>query len=287
LRNKFKQFFNFFEKFSFIFKISRWLFYLSLFLLVVNLLFWWFAVDIEEIKVKPKTEIYNKGFLLPIGSVVFVFSHGVWKTDKNLIVRHYTTLNNKDLPTDSLIVVLRGKGVRYIWLSACAAGDYEFMFFDRITRKKISWPDYVSRGAPGDVVPVWLLVWFGRFSIGEPFKIDTTEIKWETVTVALYPLLKPNEKDSLKILTAADKRFIFDKVKEIKKEQAPHEIEYLNNQYKIPIIKISELNIKNSLITSSDLYLKIKNKAVILEAKGWLRGKYFIINIRIEPIIEF
>lgn len=243
-------------------------------------------VNIEEIKVTPKANIYNTGLLLKLHRAAFVFGHGSWRADDSLVVRHYTTLRDKDLPTDSLINALHNQGINYIWMSACAAGDYEFMSFDRITRKKILWPEFVSRGDSGDIIPVFFF-WLGRINIGKRINVDTSDVKLNSVGVRLRPVISFHEKDSVKTLTKQDKQFIFNQVKEARKKEGLSKIVYSEEKYKIPVVKISEIVAKNTPLTQTDLAIKLNKKILRLKAVGWIRNKSFPIYIEIEPLVEY
>lgn len=140
-----------------------------LLIIVVNLLFW----ALIGLKVGPIWDEYERGRIVRVGSVAFIFGHGEWEIDSTAVEQHITIASYRGekihKPTLDVVNSLYADGVRWIWGTWCYAGDQPYIQRDLITGEEIPWPSYVSRSkGAGVVIPVWLVIGFARFTRGEP-----------------------------------------------------------------------------------------------------------------------
>lgn len=251
-------------------------------LFITNAVVWISFVKIN-VDYEPR-EIYKKGLVLRFGSAVFVFGHGSWETDEDYVVKHITYVENRVIPTDSLISDLKKQGANYIWMSACHAGDYNFMVLDRFSGKKIPWPKEVSRSDSGNVIPIWVLFGLQRINYGTRSKIDTSRILFKPITITIY--LNPDEyiaapiKVDYEVNILDEKDQIVSAVKNIAPPyQWPEKITFLKKTYFVRGVKISKE------IGTRQLNGMIQMNTQRLEARGWKKGKSYPIHIEIQPII--
>ena len=157
-------------------------------IVIVNLIFWLFV----RLQISPIWDEYERGRILRIGSVAFVFGHGTW-AETDAVEKHMTTAfyrgENVHKPTLDLVKDLYREGVRWIWGTWCYAGDRPYIERDLVTGEETPWPSYVSRSkSAGVVIPVWLVVGFARFTNGEISKPPTLleETMLDTVYIPFH-----------------------------------------------------------------------------------------------------